>query len=356
MTTMDKDMLRPYLAAHAAKHPAMQPQDVVKLCYQAAFGAEHLVSDIPAARAYFMEEYERTEGRDAPLCEDISPASCRVDIGAWKARGMPPEWLFNAFLLSSKEEAPGGGKAFLRVLAGARELAQEGAFAFTEEAFGAFSAEYLKKGMRAVHHSAQYREAERPAYRLVGGRAARLFPLLEKMAALPPVDGARTVAIDGRSASGKTAMAKALSQIVGAGVVHMDDFFLPLALRTEERLAAPGGNAHFERFGEEVLPFLPAGEEFAYGVFDCSKMEITGKREVRASPWRVVEGAYCQHPCLGDYAALRAFCDIDPAQQLRRIRARDGEEALREYASRWIPMEEAYIAAFGIRERADVIL
>ena len=32
----------------------------------------------------------------------------------------------------------------------------------------------------------------------------------------------------------------------------MDDFFLPMELRTAERLEEPGGNVHYERFSAEV--------------------------------------------------------------------------------------------------------
>ena len=45
-----------YLKQQLALHPSMQPQDVVKLCYQAAHGAEHLLSDIKAAEKYFYQE------------------------------------------------------------------------------------------------------------------------------------------------------------------------------------------------------------------------------------------------------------------------------------------------------------
>ena len=71
--------------------------------------------------------------------------------------------------------------------------------------------------------------------------------------------GVGVIAIDGRAASGKTTLAAALAAETGGTVVHMDDFFLPAELRTPQRLAAPGGNVHAERFAEEVLPFLRQG-------------------------------------------------------------------------------------------------
>ena len=37
----------------------------------------------------------------------------------------------------------------------------------------------------------------------------------------------KVIAIDGRCASGKTTLARELAERLGAGVIHMDDFFLP---------------------------------------------------------------------------------------------------------------------------------
>ena len=53
------------------------------------------------------------------------------------------------------------------------------------------------------------------------------------------------VAIDGMAASGKTTAAEQLTEQLGGEVIHMDDFFLPPEMRTEERLSQPGGNVHY---------------------------------------------------------------------------------------------------------------
>jgi uridine kinase len=45
------------------------------------------------------------------------------------------------------------------------------------------------------------------------------------------------VAIDGRCASGKTTLAGKLRSALKCNVVHMDNFYLPFAKRTEERMA-----------------------------------------------------------------------------------------------------------------------
>ena len=167
---------------------------------------------------------------------------------------------------------------------------------------------------------------------------------------------ARIIAIDGRSAAGKTTLAGVLASGLGASVVHMDDFFLPLELRTPERLAEPGGNVHYERFESEVLPFLRTGEAFSYRRFDCSSMDYCTHRSIVLSGTIVVEGAYSLSPRFGRYWDLSIFLDIDKEEQLERILKRGGPEKAEAFGARWIPMEEKYIAAFGIMDRADIVL
>ena len=56
-------------------------------------------------------------------------------------------------------------------------------------------------------------------------------------------NGRMKLAIDGMAASGKSTLACKLAEEFGGEVIHMDDFFLPMDLRTAERLEEPGGNA-----------------------------------------------------------------------------------------------------------------
>ena len=164
------------------------------------------------------------------------------------------------------------------------------------------------------------------------------------------------IAIDGRAASGKSTLAEQLSELLGADVIHMDDFFLPTELRSEERLTEPGGNVHYERFCEEVLPYLNSPEVFSYRIFDCSRMDYNGARGISNTQIRIVEGSYSHHPKFGKYADLFVFSDVDAEEQLRRIRVRNGEEKAQIFAKKWIPMEERYFAAFGTKTHAGAVV
>lgn len=168
------------------------------------------------------------------------------------------------------------------------------------------------------------------------------------------------LAIDGRAASGKTTLAQKLSEITEAGVIHMDDFFLPMELRTKQRLAQPGGNVHYERFAEEILSKLNRREAFAYRRFDCGKMQLGEEQvvpEVQSlMPLRIVEGAYSCHPVFGDYADIKIFSDVESTEQFARILRRNGEEKAEKFRSIWIPMEESYFTEYEILEAADIVV
>ena len=337
-----------YLKQQLQLHPSMQPQDVAKLCYQAAHGAEHLLTDFSAAEKYFYQDVDAVEPVAGELYEPISPEICRVNFAAWKASGMPPEWLFYMFTHSVCPLRI-GEQVLPEYLGIAAKLLQS-------PAFDAYVESYEASGMPAVHHSEVYRAAERPHYRIVSRFFTGVLPILQRIAALSKTDRARVIALDGRAAAGKTTAAAMLSDILGASLVYMDDFFLPSELRTAKRFATPGGNVHYERFADEVLPRLHGREAFAYRIFDCGKMALDGQREVAASAYRIVEGAYSLHPEFGDYADLKIFLDVDPETQMRRILHRNGEKMAEMFRVRWIPMEEAYLAEYRVQENADLIL
>ena len=178
--------------------------------------------------------------------------------------------------------------------------------------------------------------------------------LLTELQKLPQTE--RIIAIDGRCAAGKTTLAAWLSEKLGGDVIHMDDFFLPPELRTRERRAEAGGNVHYERFISEVLPHLKEHAPFSYQRFDCSQMALGNQVPVKNKGIILVEGAYSCHPILGDYMDRKVFLDIDRNTQEERILFRNGKERLRDFKEKWIPMEEAYFAAFSIEEHADYMM
>ena len=346
--------LTKYLQDEIRLHPSLAPQDVVKLCYQGAFGAEHALTDSIGAKAYFLEEYVVTPADSKPLAEYIAPEVCRVNLSAWKRLGLNPEWLWGLFInaIPLGEEAGKDNDVFTDFLAQADKLCKVGEFPFSYPQWQEYICEYNEAAPAGQHgvefppvrHSAMYRENEKPAYRILSGLSAIALPIFEEMAGL----SGGVIALDGRAAAGKSTLGALLGKIIGpAGIViQMDDFFLPPELRIPERLAQPGGNVHHERFVLEVLPNLRSGHGFKYRKFDCSFMGYSDTpAEILPHPWRVVEGVYSCHPALGNYMDIRVFMDITPEEQKSRITRLNSEKIAADYFAKWIPMEEAYFKA-----------
>ncbi len=178
-------------------------------------------------------------------------------------------------------------------------------------------------------------------------RKERIIDLIKK--------GVSVIAIDGRCASGKSTLAEDVSKEIDVNIIKMDDFFLPLSLRTPERFSLPGGNVHYERFNEEVINGLKSGKDFSYRVFSCSKMDYDGEKKILSSLPTIVEGSYALHPHLPLYWEKAFFLDVDKEEQIKRLSKRCPEK-LEAFKNRWIPLEEEYFSYYSIPAKADEIL
>ena len=163
------------------------------------------------------------------------------------------------------------------------------------------------------------------------------------------------IAIDGNCTAGKTTLASVLEKEYDCNVFHMDDFFLRPEQRTPERYAQPGGNVDYERFQEEILQPLKAGEAFSYRPFACKTFTLSEAVQVMPRQLNIVEGTYSLHPYFEDPYDLRIFLSVDKQTQQERILQRPAH-LIERFFSDWIPMEMLYFDVLRIPERADIQL
>ena len=157
-----------YLKKQLELHPSIQMQDIIKMCYQATFGVEHMLTDIERAHRYFRQEYDATPADPTiPLYEPISENFCRVNLAAWKFHNFAPEKLFELFVSSAKHNISSTPADFDTLAKAAETLIATDFFSFSPEEWNEYYTTYKNNGMHPVHHSDAYRQAERPAYRLV---------------------------------------------------------------------------------------------------------------------------------------------------------------------------------------------
>lgn len=156
-----------FVEEQAGMHPAFKPQDAVKMCYQAEFGAEHLVTDKEKMLEYLVKEFDEVEPTEDLIVEEISEDYVRVNLGAWKSRFDDVTPVAELFFATAGTPTNGNEQHFFSRIEDVREAAAEGSLTFGTMEFDMFIEEYKKGGVRAIHHSDYYRENEHPAYRLV---------------------------------------------------------------------------------------------------------------------------------------------------------------------------------------------
>lgn len=352
----DETTARMLLTEQQARYPACETEDLIKALYQAAFGCGHFVENEEKARAWLHAEMTDAKDGAAPLLEAIGDRYARVHLGAYRLCGAQEDTLARLFVLTSHEEPDEARKALFQ--AGLEEmirLSGTGALALDVNVVRERVASYRAQGCPALHHSRRFNAQYRPMYRVVRRDWAQLLPLFARIDTLRREKGRVLVAIDGMCASGKTTLSQLLEAVYGTQALHMDDFFLQPHQRTPERFAQPGGNVDYERFSQEVLTPLRAGEAFDYRVYDCTTQTILPGERRGCGEVAIVEGAYSLHPALAEAYDLRVMLKINAQAQRERIRRRNGEEMLARFVNEWIPLENRYLDATHLEARCDMI-
>ena len=175
----------------------------------------------------------------------------------------------------------------------------------------------------------------------------RVAAIPSVLARVRPGPGPRVVAVDGRSAGGKTTCAIRLAAAVpGATVVHTDDVawyesFLDWSAPRREGVLEPA------RSGRAVAYRPPA--------WDARGRD--GAIEVPAGcPLLVVEGVGVSRRELADRFDLRLWVQSDRVDAHRRGIERDGGPSHQDFWDEWEAEEVPFLAADRPWERADLIV
>jgi hypothetical protein len=152
-----------------SRHPLAQIEDLYKLAHQAALGSEHAVTDNQSARDWLLRELAALAGDPVePLLEAISPKGriLRVHLRPFAATRGDPETLLQAFVRTANEYR-GSLRQLKRYWASIVELSTRGEIPFHPDDLRWFIDRMETAGFPAIHHSAQYRAAYQPTYRVV---------------------------------------------------------------------------------------------------------------------------------------------------------------------------------------------
>lgn len=309
--------------AHWARCPLMEPQDFAKLAYQSEFGPAHLIRDPDKVLEALLAEQKETGAEPRPP-EPIGNGLCRFYI----TQSLSPRWelpLVGRMFVRTARDTKGTEAGLGEKLERLETLPVPGMREYLEN--------WRREGCPDVHHSETFRNAYGPHYRVLRMDLARFLPALVPLEKLARDGRERPVliAVDGRCGSGKTGFA-ALTDVLdrAAGVVHMDDFYLPPEERAENWMEIPAGNMDLERFREEVL-LRPADRLM------------------------IVEGTYSQHPSLAKFYDYKIFLTCDREEQTRRLQEREGDY-YPTFDRVWRTLEERYFDACGTEASADLVV
>ena len=344
----EQDVLQ-YLSARQRQCPFMEQQDIVKFVFQAMLGVGHLLSDRSTVEGFLAREMDPLPADEAePLYEMLSPQWCRLHLRSAKGRGILPSVI--AGLMFSSDPL----LRFTRqdVFAFCSGLASSGKKMITDPEL----LEKIRDENWLPSHSSVYREKVRPAYRVIPAEWIPCLEVIQKMAAVQAAAERPMVTIDGPCASGKTTLAKKLAEVFHAAVVHTDDYVIPHAQKTPERLGVPGGNCDSDRLAGEVAAPWKRGETVVIRKYDCRNDRMLPEEKLPDCRMLILEGSYCNLPEIRKYADLRVFADTPREIREGRLAQRESPQSLEMFRSRWIPLEDRYFEAYHLPDRECVVL
>lgn len=137
--------------------------DAFKLLQQATLGSEHAVSDSAGAAAWMEREWRAMgSGPEEPLVDTLGDGGyARVHLRQYRNAGGDPEQLTAAFVVTAHTTPD-------TALLGCAVAAVSNVVPWDSAAWQMAGEQWAAAGYPAMHHSAGFRAAYRPAYRVVG--------------------------------------------------------------------------------------------------------------------------------------------------------------------------------------------
>jgi len=329
---------------HCQHHPAMEPQDVVKLYFQAMMGCGHLLGEESYVTQRIIEEETKlSPSQTEPLLEPLGPSYVRLNLRRAMAEKITPQQIARLMKLSQPERLP------------ERSTVVEALKADANPAVYAAAQRLVLEPNWLPNHTPAYHAAYSPAYRVISRKCAAVLPVLKALSNSEEKDRL-LLCIDGPCGSGKSTLAAILQNVLGAALIPMDDFFLPHPRKTAERLAQPGGNADWERLRDEFLHPWQRDGYASYHPYDCQANNYGEAISVPQRRVTIIEGSYSMMPDIRKHADLCIFLQVSAEEQQRRILGRNGPKMLQMFNERWIPLEQNYFKAFQLPDQSCLVI
>lgn len=170
------------------------------------------------------------------------------------------------------------------------------------------------------------------------------------------------VALDGRSGTGKTSIAKHIADRLNGVEIQADNFWIGGSdeewdKRTPQEKADKA--IAWKRIRTEVLEPLLAGKSASWHSFNWKDGEGLAEESIKAKPTRLVvlDGAYSSRPELQDIIDLSILVELpDDTNRRERLVSREGKEYMDNWHKRWDPAEDYYFSKVRPRSSFDMII
>lgn len=183
-------------------------------------------------------------------------------------------------------------------------------------------------------------------------------PLADLLAARAQgLDRPFTVALDGRSAVGKTTLAAQLAEMLEATVIEGDDFYAGgIEVRSERpaELVAACIDWKHQRLALEALR---AGRDASWHAFDWDAFDGRASAALTVKsprPIVILEGVYSARPELSDLIDLAVMLRLDEAIRESRLIAREGH--ITPWERQWHAAEDYYFEFIRPLTSFDVLI
>lgn len=157
------------LGHHLRHYPLMQLDDIYKLLQQSALGAGHALDDAKVLRETFDSEIASMgSGPEEPVADVISPDGrlARIHLRPYLEAGHNTDALFEAFVQTAREYPPAPDK-LVKFCGCIADLAAAGGINFDPTEVTRYFTKIAREGYPIIRHSAAFRKAYKPAYRVV---------------------------------------------------------------------------------------------------------------------------------------------------------------------------------------------
>jgi len=176
---------------------------------------------------------------------------------------------------------------------------------------------------------------------------------MELIAALSDLCKGQTrpiIAIDGPAGAGKTTLAHeiylALSTKMSVQVIHMDDLYAGWDKALTEDLTKILRYLVDQHLGKSPATI----QRYNWGTSSFGDSEVLPVADLL-----ILEGVGSGDKEIQDNFAALIWMEIDPADGLKRVINRDGEQVA-EQMEKWLTTQEKYFSQHSTREKADFIL